>query len=154
MSEVPKIVLDTTILLQASLYPNKSAGQILDCLRNGTAKGYLSSRLRQEYEDVLHRPALKELYPSLTDDLANKILSFVYYYCEEISVTPSYVSYERDRSDEPLINLCIAVKADYLIARDRDLIDLNKDRDFNLLYPFLTIATPENFLRIQGIRQD
>ena len=146
MARVPKIVLDTTIILQAVLYPTRSAGQILECLAKAQAVGYLSSRLKQEYEDILYRPTVRENYPAVTDTTAGEALNFISFYTEEIFVTPSYVIYERDRKDEPSINLCIAIKADFLIARDRDLLDLNKDRDFNLLYPFLQIVTPENFL--------
>jgi putative PIN family toxin of toxin-antitoxin system len=147
MARVPKIVLDTTIILQAVLYPTSSAGKIFEYLLNEQAVGYLSSRLKEEYEDILYRPTIREKYSAVTEETASKALNFISFYTEEISITPSYVIYERDRKDEPSINLCIAVKADFLIARDRDLLDLNKDRDFKLLYPFLQIITPEEFLK-------
>jgi putative PIN family toxin of toxin-antitoxin system len=136
----------TFIILQSVLYPNSEAQKVLDCLKNNQAIGYVSGRLRQEYEDVLNYPKIRENYPNVTDENTNKVLNFVSFHTEEILVTPSYIIYERDRNDEPSLNLCISVKADFLIARDRDLRDRNRHRDFGLLYPFLQIVTPEQFL--------
>jgi putative PIN family toxin of toxin-antitoxin system len=155
MIQPPKVVFDTTIILQAILHTERSSAQALEYLTNGKVIGYLSSRLLLEYETILYRPSIRKKYPKVTDESAKKILDFMYTYTEEIRVTPSYITYERDRNDEPSLNLCIGVKADFLLARDRDLLDLNKDRDFKLLYPFLQIVTPEELVKfIQDEEQD
>jgi len=65
----------------------------------------------------------------------------------EVTVLHRYVEYARDPDDEPVLNLAIHVKADYLVARDKDLLDLDRDRDFRLIYPFLRIVTPEALLQ-------
>jgi len=51
------------------------------------------------------------------------------------------------------LNLAIEVQADYLISRDRDLLDLmnwNQEagREFQRRFRFLKIVTPEEFLRV------
>jgi predicted nucleic acid-binding protein len=40
---------------------------------------------------------------------------------------PEYVQFERDPKDAKYINLAIAAKADYLVTRDRDLLDLESE---------------------------
>jgi predicted nucleic acid-binding protein len=49
------------------------------------------------------------------------------------------------------INLAIKVRADYLVSRDKDLLDLmdwsrEAGRDFQKRFRFLKITTPEAFL--------
>lgn len=46
-----------------------------------------------------------------------------------------------------LLNLAIHVRADYLVSRDKDLLDLARSRDFRLLYRFLKIVDPLAFLQ-------
>jgi len=53
-----------------------------------------------------------------------------------IAYPTRYVEYPRDPNDEAILNLAIYVRADYLVARDKDLLTLNRNRDFRLLYPF------------------
>ena len=64
-----------------------------------------------------------------------------------MTVLHRYVEYLRDPDDEPVLNLAIHVRADYLVVRDKDLLELATDRDFRLLYSFLKIVTPAAFLQ-------
>ena len=68
-----------------------------------------------------------------------------------IRQVPKRFVYERDPKDEPYINLAVATKADYLVTRDNDLLDLMKwdteeGRGFQKRFRFLKIVTPEVFL--------
>ena len=38
--------------------------------------------------------------------------------------TPSVFAYPRDPKDEPYVNLAVAAAADYVVTRDKDLLDL------------------------------
>ena len=41
-----------------------------------------------------------------------------------ISFVPNEFSYSRDPEDEAYINLAVCAETDYLVSRDKDLIDL------------------------------
>lgn len=64
-----------------------------------------------------------------------------------------HFSYSRDPDDEPYLNLAIEVKADYLVSRDNDLLDLmdwNKEagREFQKQFRLLKIVSPQEFLQV------
>ena len=48
---------------------------------------------------------------------------------------------ERDPKDDIIISCAVAVSANYIISRDRDLLDLGN-------YQQIQIITPEDFMRI------
>ncbi len=64
-----------------------------------------------------------------------------------MTVTKSYIQFPRDPNDEPILNLAIQVKADYLVERDRDLLDLGQSAYFRLLFPFIKIVDPLVFVK-------
>jgi len=58
----------------------------------------------------------------------------------------------RDPDDEPYLNTAIAAGAEFLVTRDRDLLDLmdrttREGRDFQTRFPRLTILNPVEFLK-------
>jgi predicted nucleic acid-binding protein len=52
----------------------------------------------------------------------------------------------RDPTDEPYLNLAIAVKASFLVTRDGDMLSLMQDDNFKSRYPSLAIIDPPAFL--------
>ena len=70
-----------------------------------------------------------------------------------VTVIRTYMEFPRDPNDEPILNLAIQEQADYIIARDKDLFDLGKSNDFRLLYPYLRIVDPVEFLQTVVIEQ-
>jgi putative PIN family toxin of toxin-antitoxin system len=52
---------------------------------------------------------------------------------------PRTLTLPRDPKDEPYLNLALAVGAQYLVSRDKDLLDLMNDGSFRQRYPDLTI---------------
>ena len=65
-----------------------------------------------------------------------------------VTVLRTYIEFPRDPDDEPILNLAIQEQADYIIARDKDLFDLGKSKDFRLLYPYICASlTPSRFYK-------
>jgi len=64
-----------------------------------------------------------------------------------LSEVPRVFTLERDPKDEPYVNLALATGAQYLVSRDRDLLDLMSVADFRQRYPALNILDPPAFLR-------
>jgi predicted nucleic acid-binding protein len=61
-------------------------------------------------------------------------------------------AFPRDPDDEPYLNLAIAVKAAFLISRDRDMLNLMTGHDaeskqFRQRFRFLTVIEPGGFLK-------
>jgi predicted nucleic acid-binding protein len=63
------------------------------------------------------------------------------------------MEFPRDPDDEPILNLAIQEQADYILARDKDLFDLGKSKDFRLLYPYLQVVDPVTFLQALAARE-
>ena len=66
---------------------------------------------------------------------------------------PSHFDYPRDPKDEKYVNLAIEAEADYLVSRDKDLLDLMSDfslvgKEFRQKSRPLKIVEPQEFLRI------
>ena len=139
-------VFDAGVVLQATLNPDGPGGQSLRLMDSGIIKTYHSPHTRDEVVDILYRPGLRRKYGRLTDSAAEIMLWRLDTYAKMIPHVFRSLPYPRDPKDKPIINLAIQEKADYLVTRDRDLLDLADSRDFRLLYPFLRIVTPQDFL--------
>ena len=88
---------------------------------------------------------------SQTDELVRAFLAGLREQALLISEVPRAFEYERDLKDAPYINLAIAAKANYLVSRDKDLLDLavynNSDgQQLRLRAPTLQILDPPSFL--------
>ena len=144
--DLKKVVFDTSIVLQATLSDLGPAFQAIQLLDAGIIAVFISPPVRTEYEDVLTRPSIRQKNPILTEERARAMLKRLDEKAQEVTVLHRYVEFSRDPDDEPILNLAIHVRADYLVAHDKDILDLGIDRDFRLLYPFLKIVNPVAFL--------
>lgn len=64
---------------------------------------------------------------------------------------PHAFDYPRDPDDEPYIDLAAAVKADFPVTRDKDLLSLMNDhlaeaKQFRQQFPQIRIVDPVSFL--------
>lgn len=155
MTEKVKAVFDSGIVLQATLNLRGPAGQVMELLETGEVEFYISPLLLDETQDILYRPIIRRKHPTLADGRSEVILERL----DRLAIMVTHhfrsLDYPRDPKDEPILNLAIHVRADFLVARDKDLLDLNNSRDFRLLYPFLRVLPPLEFLQaIADLRHD
>jgi putative PIN family toxin of toxin-antitoxin system len=146
MADSPGVVLDTGIVLQAGLRPLGPAGQLVSLIDQNLFTLYLSEPGVEEYADVLHRPSIRAKNPQLTDDLATAIAERIRIQGVLLPAVPDHFHYPRDPDDEHVVNLAIEAKAQFLVSRDKDLLDLMHDEEFHRRYPDLTILDPVTFL--------
>ncbi len=97
------------------------------------------------------RPELRRRFLRLTPALADAYLARLNEIATTVHRPPEVFRYARDPDDEPYLNLAIAVEAQYLVSRDRDLLDLAtasspEGRLLRELAPRLAIMDPESFL--------
>lgn len=142
MDDLPRVVFDAGIVLQAGLRPTGPAGRVVSLLDRGLFTLSVSEEGLAEYEEVLARPSIRRKNPHLTDELVSAIITRIRTDATLLSDVPNHFQYPRDRDDEHVINLAIEAGAQYLVSRDKDLLDLMSDQIFQQHYPHLTILDP------------
>ena len=153
MADRKKVVPDTGFILQATLNPSGPANAALRVLETEAYEMYLSPQVREEIEEVLSRPSIRAKYPKLGDGRAEAMLQRLDATSRIVTVIRTYVEFPRDPNDEAILNLAIQEQVDFIVARDKDLFDLGKSKDFRLLYPFVRIVDPVAFLQTVIVEQ-
>ena|SRR2546428_12776728 len=152
IAEKPRGVLDCMIYLQAVARETSPAAACLRLSESRRIELFISRQIIAEVRDVLSRDDIRRRFKTVTDESVANFIERVRKTSKLIKTIPKRFDYrERDVKDEPYINLAIRVRADYLVSRDKDLLDLmswNREagRDFQKRFPFLKIVTPEDFL--------
>lgn len=147
MDDFPAAVFDTGVCLQAIISKTGPAARALALAIEGAVILYMSDELLEEIEDVVSRPSIRAKNPHYTDTDIENLLAFLRERSILIPSVPRHFRYDRDPDDEHIINLAIESKASYLVARDKDLLDLAADSNFRTQYANLTILDPVSFLQ-------
>jgi uncharacterized protein len=149
----PRVILDCNILLQAIL---NEAGPSRACVLLAVDHQILlvlSDDAISEAREVLGRRFVREKRPHTTQEQIDELLESLIYVAEILHHVPAVASFPRDPKDEPYLDLCIAGRADYLLTRDKDLLDLATDHSVEakqfrqLTRNQLRILDPVAFLR-------
>jgi uncharacterized protein len=101
---------------------------------------------------VLTRPKTQRRFPLLTAESVDEFSRDVERKSVVLPNVPNAFSLPRDPKDEPYLNVAIAANAEFLVSRDRDLLDLMKDAAFRQQFPGLTILDPAAFLQVMANR--
>jgi len=144
-------VYDCNIYLQAASRPNSPAGECLRLAENGIVRLYISHDILTEISEVLHRPKIRERFSDLTDKSIYLFLEKVRGFSHFVKRIPLKFKLPRDVDDEPYINLAARAKADYIVSRDNDLLDLMVDytdeaKEFRQKFRPLKVIEPLEFL--------
>ena len=142
------VVFDTVALVQRTINLNGAAGKCFAYFQAGEISIAVSRATLKEVKDVLSRPLVRDRFPQITDEQVAWLVSFLRSEGLYLRNVPQHFNYPRDPKDEPYLNLAIEADADYLISRDRDLLDLmdwqqEAGREFQKRFRTLRIATPE-----------
>ncbi len=146
------VVFDCNILLQAVARKTGPAAACLRLAEEGLVQLLLSEEILLEVSEVLRRPTIRARYPELTDEIVEEFLKALRSVAEITNDVPRRFSYPRDIDDEPYLNLAIESEADYLLSRDKDLLDLMTGHDdsckeFRQRFRSLTVIEPIGFLK-------
>lgn len=153
MTDSPRVVFDCNVLLQAAAREKSVAAKCLNLAESGLIRICVSREVLAEAEDVLNRPEIRAHFPDLTDEIIGAFLKRLQKLSVLIHPIPKKFSYPRDEDDEPYINLAVAAGADFIISRDRDLLDLmkghsNDDKEFRQRFRPLRVVDPVEFLKL------
>lgn len=154
---IPRAVFDCMVFLQGAARPASPATACLKLAEDGLIELCLSATILAEVKDVLTRPETQQRFPALTAIEVEEFLAKIGAYALTYVNVPEEFRYARDPKDEPYINLALVARANYLVTRDTDLLDLMNTAiavggSFHFKYPFLTILDPVAFLQEMAVR--
>ena len=146
-------VFDCNIYLQAFVSGKGTAGKCRKLVDEGVVELYISREILSEVRDVLTRPELQSKFPHATLEAVNAFLEDIREKAIFVRSTKRQFEFERDKKDEPYLNLAFEIKADYIVSWDKDLLDLMTDfttqaKEFRQKFHPLKIVKPTEFLRI------
>ena len=117
------------VFLQAAVSRGGPAFALLAQAEAGGIELLLSQDIIDEVREVLLRPAVQRKFPVLTvlfvGDFLHRIASLATF----VEQVPRTFRSERDPDDEIYVNLALAGQAQYLVTRDRDLLDLEGENN-------------------------
>ena len=141
-------VFDTNIFLQGILSEGGPADSCLRLVFDGSIYLVVTDAVLEEVEDVISRPSLVSKFSQLRTSRPRFMIEKIYSKAIVAENPTKIFSFQRDPTDEIFINLALANHADYLVSRDRDLLDLRDDSAFSSQFPDLKIVSPVGFLEI------
>jgi putative PIN family toxin of toxin-antitoxin system len=146
-------VFDCNTYLQSVVRRNSPAGLCFQLAEKRIIKLFIGKDVLAELEDVLNRPHIRERFVNLTDERIEEFLGSLKKIATFVRNIPKVFSLPRDVDDEVYINLAVEAEADFIVTRDRDLIDLMSDYDieskmFRRKFRPLKIVQPLEFLQI------
>jgi len=148
-----RVIFDCMIFLQAVLSGKSIAAKLFEYLETSSFTLFVSREILAEIIDVLSREPLRAKYTQVTDETVENFLKKVLKKAVLVKTVPAKFNYSRDPKDEKYINLAIEAEADYLISRDKDLLDLMADisvegKEFRQKTRPLKVIEPIEFLKI------
>lgn len=158
MKDKPRVVFDCNVLLQAAAREKSVAAKCLNLVESGHVQLCVSREVLTEVEDVLNRPEIRMHFQDLSDEIISAFLKRLQKLSVLVRLIPKEFSYPRDEDDEPYINLAVAAGADFIISRDKDLLDLmtghtDECKEFRQRFRPLMVVEPAEFLKMVRERE-
>jgi len=150
--EIVRVIFDCSLFVQAFLNSASAANRCLELVRRGQAQLFVSPATLTELKEVLSRPRILNLLPHIAPEQTDNFLGDVVVHATNLPAVTEKFRFERDPKDAPYLNLGIAADADYLVTRDRDLLDLMigysaECKEFRQRFRKIKIIKPEDFMR-------
>jgi putative PIN family toxin of toxin-antitoxin system len=147
----PAVVFDCNIFLQGLIRRTGPSAEALRFVERNEVTLYVSRSILRELRSVLGYPEIRLKNPNVTDEIVEEFIGHIAYRGVLIGDVPQAVKLFRDVDDEPYLNLAAIVRADYLVTRDHDLLDLatthtEEAKDLRRRFPSLKIVNPVRFL--------
>lgn len=122
LNEPPEAVLDTNTVLDMLLFDDGAARGLRDAVGAGRVRWIATSRMRDELQGVLRRPAMGRWQPPAH---AEALLAWADSRMVLRPAPPAGLGPRcRDAADQPFIDLAWAVGARWLVSRDKALLRL------------------------------
>ena len=137
---MPKVVIDANVIV-SSLFGGTPRKAFLKALK--TCDVYISPEIRQELSGLLD-----ELEGKLGRTRIRRLRSIIMRlasYAKEVNPSKK-IELSRDNKDNAYLNLCLAVRADFLLTGDKDLLEIPVKELESFGLNRLNIVSPKTFL--------
>lgn len=124
-----KVVLDTNVIIDGIKDDYSYEKQIIDAVRSGEIDAYANRQTIQENRLIMRRLVENPEYTDEINDLISKLNHVV---------NRRQIRIVGDPEDNKILESAVEAQADYLITRDKDLLEL---KEFN----GVQIVTPTQF---------
>jgi len=124
VAQRPRVVFDCNVFLLAAARQKSVAASCFNLAEKGRIQLFISKEVLLEIEDVLNRAEVRAIFPDLSDEIVGAFVKRLRKFADFSPQVPRRFIYRRDEGDEPYINLAIEVGAQFLVSRDKDLLDL------------------------------
>ena len=135
----PRVVLDTNILISATIVPHGAPARILAAAFDGKIMLIVSARLLDEYLRVIQRPHIRAKYQTI-ETRVQAIASFLRYDTVLVLGEPTLRVIPADPKDDFIIASAVEGKADYIISGDEHLQQLKTYRGIRIMTPHDFVA--------------
>lgn len=135
----PSVVFDSVVWVSIFLRKAGLTAELFTlCLEKTTL--FTAEEILQETRRVLlEKEHIRNKY-AYHDAEVERFIELIREQCAVVSELPDLRVIERDPKDDMVIACAVAAHADYIVSRDRDLLDLGE-------YQGIKIVTPEEFIR-------
>jgi len=137
---MPKVVIDANVIV-SSLFGGTPRKAFLKALK--ACDVYISPEIRQELSGLLD-----ELEGKLGRTRIRRLRSIIMRlasYAKEVNPSKK-IELSRDNKDNAYLNLCLAVRADFLLTGDKDLLEIPVKELKSFGLNRLNIVSPKTFL--------
>jgi predicted nucleic acid-binding protein len=122
--EPPEAVLDTNTVLDMLLFDDGAARALRDAVAGGRVRWIATTRMRDELQGVLRRPAIGRWHP------AGQAVSLLAWVDSRMVLRPTpppgLAPRCRDAAYQPFIDLAWTAGAHWLVSRDKALLRLSR----------------------------
>ena len=121
-----RIVLDTNVLIDASVDPYRYANRIIDLVISGQIEAYANSETLRENKFLAHKKIADQSY-----------LRKLEYYFDQVRPVETQITNKvlEDPEDDKILASALIARADYLITADNHLLKLEKVRRVRIIRP-------------------
>ncbi|MDO8746700.1 MAG: putative toxin-antitoxin system toxin component, PIN family [Thermodesulfovibrionales bacterium] len=140
---MPKIVIDANVIV-SSLFGGTPRKAFLKALK--TCDVYISPEIGQELSGLLTE--LKSKLGSAKIRRLRSIIVQLVSYAKEVNPSKK-LALSRDNKDNTYLNLCLAVRADFLLTGDKYLLEIPIKELKSFCLKRLNIVSPNTFLSLE-----
>jgi len=151
--DLPIVVFDTNIYIQAFLNSSGESGQCFSLASSGKIELFITKPVLEEIVNVINRPSVLSFLPDATGEQIEIFVSSISEMANVVEVPSGIFNFSRDPKDEIIVELAVGSEAEFIVTRDNDLLELMTGIDlvskqFRQRFRGLKVVEPKRFLQI------
>lgn len=119
-----KVVFDCNVFWQIFFSKSGIGARCWHLVATGQVKLIVSQYVLDEIQDVLTRPETQSKFSQATEENVANFIDELINFAVFVPTVSNAFEYPRDPKDVPYINLAVQEDANYIVSRDKDLLDL------------------------------